>query len=160
MLATGPMSRMKLKLSRIERRVDCVCRDNDKERVAVRRRFHHDFRADIAGGARSVFNDELLAKSLRQPLTNHARDDVGRTTGRKTDDDAYRPRRIRLRPSEARPDRECGSTHGQMPEAAAGKFHDHPPKKCAKDLMLPEPLVDAKLPNDHCVGTDLPKCST
>jgi hypothetical protein len=33
---------------------------------------------------------------------------------------------------------------------AQGKFHDHPPKKCAKDLMLPEPLVDAKLPNDHC----------
>src|SRR5215475_4207856 len=90
-------------------------------------RFHNDFGADIAGGARSVLDDELLAKSLRQYLTYEARDDVRRTTGRKADDDAHRPRRIGLRPSSARHGRERGSARGQMQKISAGKFHFEPP---------------------------------
>ena len=110
---------------RIERRVDCVRRDHHEERVAVRRRFHDHFGADIAGGARSVLDDELLAKSLRQPLTHQARDDVGRTTGRKADNDAHRVRRIGFRPRDARHRRERGSARGQMQKSSAGKFHRH-----------------------------------
>src|SRR5262249_56833341 len=39
------------------------------------------------------------------------------------DDQAQRPRRIRLRPSDARKDRECGSTCRQTQKLSAGKFH-------------------------------------
>src|SRR5215475_14835983 len=90
-------------------------------------RFHNDFGADIAGGARSVLDDELLAKSLRQYLTYEARDDVRRTTGRKADDDAHRPRRIGLRPRDARDGGQHGSPCCEMQKPTAGKFHFEPP---------------------------------
>jgi hypothetical protein len=43
-------------------------------------------------GARPVFNDERLTKSLRQPLPDQARDDVGRAGGAERHDHAHRPR--------------------------------------------------------------------
>ena len=36
----------------VERRIDCVCRDGQHQRVAVRRRSYDDFGADITAGAR------------------------------------------------------------------------------------------------------------
>ena len=42
--------------------------------------------------------------------TDQTREDVIRAAGRKANDDPHRPRRISLRPSEARPRRVCGST--------------------------------------------------
>ena len=86
----------------VERRVDRVRRTDQEERVAVRRRTHDRLGGDIATGARPVLDDEWLAEPLRQPLTHQAREDVVRTAGGKADDDAHRPRRIGLRPREAR----------------------------------------------------------
>src|SRR5262245_63043671 len=56
-----------------------------------------------------VFDDELPAEALRQPLTHHACDDVAPTAGGKADDDAHGPRRIGLRARNARQDRQRGS---------------------------------------------------
>ena len=50
---------------------------DQEKRVAVRRRTHDRFGADIAAGTRPVLDDEWLAEPLRQPLTDQARDDVG-----------------------------------------------------------------------------------
>ena len=78
---------------------------------------------DIAAGARPVLDDEWLTEPLRQPLSDQARDDVGRAAGGKADDDAHRPRRIGLRPRDARHGRQRGSARGQMQKLSAGKFH-------------------------------------
>ena len=67
----------------VERRVDRVGRTDQEERIAVRRRTHDRLGGDIAAGARPVLDDELLAEPLRQPLTDQARDDVGRAAGGK-----------------------------------------------------------------------------
>jgi hypothetical protein len=93
----------------------------------VRRCPHDAFGADIAAGARSVLNDERLPESLQQRLAHKPRDGVGCLAGRKRDDDAHRPRRIGLCPSEARGGRERGSARSQMQERAAGKVHWRPP---------------------------------
>src|SRR5215471_2955906 len=61
----------------IERRVDRVGRVDQEERIAIRGRTHDRLRGDIAAGARSVFYDKLLTKSLREPLADQASDDVG-----------------------------------------------------------------------------------
>ena len=53
---------------------------------------------DIAARTRSIFHDELLAKTLRQPLRHQARYDVGDAAGGKTDQQAHRPRWIGLAP--------------------------------------------------------------
>jgi hypothetical protein len=78
----------------------------------------------VTARPRPVVDDELLAQPLRQPLAREARDDVGRDTGREADDDAHRPRRIGLRPRNARGDRERGTGRGQMQKGSTGKFHD------------------------------------
>src|SRR5713101_9151080 len=59
---------------------DSVIRTSQKERIAVGGRTHDGFRPDIATGPWPVVHDELLAEPLRQPLTQEAREDVGRTT--------------------------------------------------------------------------------
>jgi len=87
---------------------------------------HDAFSADVAAGTRSVLNDEWLPEPLRQRLTHEARDGVGCLACRKLDDDAHRPRRIGLRPSEARGRRQRGAARGQFQECAAGKFHWRP----------------------------------
>jgi hypothetical protein len=56
-------------------------------------------------------------------LTYQARDDLDYATGRKADDDAHRPRRVGLRPSDARHGGERGSARGQTEKLSAGKFH-------------------------------------
>jgi hypothetical protein len=75
----------------------------------------------VAAGARPVFNDELLAEPLRQPLPDQAREDVGRVAGDETDDQSHRPRWIGLRPSEARQGRQRGSARGQMQKFSAAE---------------------------------------
>src|SRR6516165_3189958 len=60
----------------------CVDRarcSNYEERVAVRYRLHDSFRSDIGGGSRPVFNDEWLAKPLRQRLSDEPRQRIGPT---------------------------------------------------------------------------------
>ena len=107
----------------VKRRIDRVRRTDQEERVAVRRRTHDRLGGDIAAGARPVLDDEWLAEPLRQPLTDQAREDVVRAAGGKADDDAHRPRRIGLRPSETRHGRERGSARCQMQKLTARKFH-------------------------------------
>src|SRR5262245_5005134 len=97
--------------------------------MAVRRRAHDDLGADIAGSAWAVLNDERLAKSLRNPLSQQTGEDVGRTASWERDDDAHRPRRIGLRQGEAWHGRQRGGARGQMQKFAAGKFHDVSSKK-------------------------------
>jgi hypothetical protein len=79
-----------------------VCRHGKKQRVAVRRGANDRFGGDIAAGAGPVVDDELLAQPRRQPISHHAGDDVGRAAGGDLNDQAHRPCRIGLRPSEAR----------------------------------------------------------
>ena len=52
--------------------------------------------------------------------------------------DAHRPRRIGLRPCDARHGRQRGSARGQMQKLSAGKFHGVPSKEC-RNLHRPMP---------------------
>src|SRR5712691_9123689 len=91
-----------------QRRVDRVRRTCQKEGVAVRCRTHRRLRADIAGGARPVLNNEWLAKPLRQPLPDYARDDVDLAARREWHDQAHGASGISLRPRETRQGRQRG----------------------------------------------------
>src|SRR5215471_2427971 len=123
---TGAMSRIKLKPRFGVNRIRGA---NLQKRVAIGGCLHNRFGGDIAGSTRPVLDYELLAKSLRQPLTHEACDDVGSRASRKADDDAHRPRRIDLRRRDARHRRKRGSASGQMQKSAAGKFHFEPPSQ-------------------------------
>jgi len=48
----------------IERGVDCIRRADEEERIAVWRRSHDGFCGDIGASARSIFDDEWLAKTF------------------------------------------------------------------------------------------------
>ena len=102
----------------VESRIERVGRCNLQERVAIGKRPDYRFSGEICAGTRSVLDDELLPESLRQPFTHQPRNDVRPTTSGITDDHAYWPRRISLRPSEARHGRERGSARCQMQESA------------------------------------------
>jgi hypothetical protein len=107
---------------RVERRVDGIRRGNHEERVAVRRRSHDHFGGDIGVGP--VLDSELLPEPIRQPSRHEARDEVGTAAGGIAYNDAHRPRRIGLRPSEARYGRQRGSAHRQMQQlSTVAKFH-------------------------------------
>jgi (2R)-phospho-3-sulfolactate synthase (ComA) len=60
-----------------------------------------------------------LPQSLRQPLTDEARQEVVGAAGRKARDQAHRPRRISLRPGEARRARERSRARGQAQKPTA-----------------------------------------
>src|SRR5262249_22746603 len=88
---------------------------------------HDRLGGDVAAGSRTVVDDERLTEPLREPLTYQARRDVRTASGREANNDAHRPRRIGLRPSEPGDGRERGSAHRQMQKMSAGKFHFDPP---------------------------------
>src|SRR6516225_6907891 len=96
---------------------------SETKRAYVERGLH----ADIAGRAGPVLNDKLLSQMIRQVVADDARDDVVGAAGRKRDDPAHRPRRIGLRPRDARDARQHGSACGQTEKISAGKFHFAPP---------------------------------
>src|SRR4051812_18660415 len=64
-----------------------------------------------------------MAKPFRQPLADDARNNIVSATRRKTNNNAHRPCRIRLRPRDPRHRRQRGSAYGQMQEFATAKFH-------------------------------------
>ena len=105
----------------VEGRVDRVRRSYHEERVAVRRRPHDRLGANIVAATRAVFYDELLAEPLRKPRSDEPRDNVGRAAGAGGGDDAHRPRRIGLRPCDARHGRQRGSARGQMQKLLGGE---------------------------------------
>jgi hypothetical protein len=52
------------------------------------------FSVSSAMNSRPIVDEEWLPEPLRQPLTDQARDDVGRAAGRNSHDQTHRPRRI------------------------------------------------------------------
>src|SRR5437879_2556071 len=55
--------KIKVELS-VKGRVDRICRGGEEKRIAVRYRPHDRLGPDTAGGARTVFDNELLPESL------------------------------------------------------------------------------------------------
>src|SRR5262249_12987049 len=92
-------------------------------RVTIGRWALRGLGGDLGGCRGRVFDDELLAKPLGQPLTDQARGDVGGAAGGKADDHAHRPRRIALRPRNTRRDRQRGRARCEMQKISAGEFH-------------------------------------
>ena len=124
---TGAMSRMEIEIEPlVERGVDRVGGADQQKGIAVRRRIHHAFGGDIAAGARPVVDDNLLTEPLGEPLRHHPRRNVGGTAGRKSNDQAHRPRRIGLRRCDPRERREDGGTCCQMQKLSARTFHRAP----------------------------------
>ena len=68
--------------------------------MAVSRRVHDRLGGDIAAGTWPVLDDDWLAKTLRQPLSDEARGDIGTAPGRKSDNQSHRPCWIVLRARE------------------------------------------------------------
>ena len=125
--------------------------ESHHQRVAVRLRSCDDFGADIARGARPILNDEWLTKPIHQPLTDQARDDVRRATGRNGHDQSHRPRRIGLRACISHDGRQRGSSRSQMQKFPAGKFHGGPTiAEKATPVPFPLPLLPKRLAGpDH-----------
>jgi hypothetical protein len=119
----------------VERRVDCVRRASQEQRISVRLRTHDCFGASIAASAWPILDDELLAKPFRQPLADQTRVQVVRAASRKADDDAHRARRIGLRSRHPRHRGERGSARGQLQKLSAGKFHFAPSSRSFDHLV-------------------------
>src|SRR5262249_24550824 len=88
------------------------------------------FGSNIAGGARTDLDDELLAELFREELSEQAHDDVGGAACRLADDDLHRSRRIGLCACNMRSERQRGSAGSQMQKLSAGKFHGVPSQEC------------------------------
>ena len=80
--------------------VDGICCRDQEQRVTVRGCPHDRLGSNAAAGAGVVLDDNRLPKSLRQPLPDQSRDDIGRATGAKAFDQVHRPRGKALRASE------------------------------------------------------------
>src|SRR5262245_31296112 len=119
----------------IKRRIDGVVRCGKEEGIAIWGSADDRLGAEIGASAGPVFDDERLAEPLRQPLADHARDDVSRAARGKWHDQTHRPRRIGLRPRETRHDRQRGGARGQMQKSTTGKFHFEPPFTSFDDLV-------------------------
>src|SRR5262249_57239710 len=94
--------------------IDCRGGIGTKKRVTVGRGTYDCLRGDIAGGSRPILDDKRLTESRGQRLAHQAYKDVRPTTRCISNDAAYRPRRIGLRPCTARCGRQRGSARGQM----------------------------------------------
>ena len=82
-----------------------------QDRISVRRRFRDRIGAEIAPGARPIFDDDRLLEEFGQPLADQPRDGVHRAARRERNDDADRAGWIGLSPAFAgqggeRPERE------------------------------------------------------
>src|SRR5262249_56168254 len=100
--------------------------------AAVGGRPPHRLGADIGAGPRPVLDHELLAEPLGEPLTHHARDEVGVAGRRERHDHPHRPRRIGLRPGDARGGRHRRAAprpppHYPPPEPPPPPPPPHPP---------------------------------
>ena len=94
----------------VERRVDEIGTRGEQERVSIRRRVDDHLGCEVGAGACAVFDDELLSEPFRQPLSHQPRENVRRSAGCKTDDDAHGARGIILRLGGARDEwKRCGA---------------------------------------------------
>src|SRR5262245_12971246 len=117
----------KIKIEIIKSRTPGIVGGDIGQSIAVGKRSDYGFCCEIAAHAWPILNNELLTKTLRQPLTDQSREKVVGAASGKADNDSHRPRRIRLRPSDTRHGRERGSASGEMQKMSAGKFHFEPP---------------------------------
>src|SRR5262249_59827189 len=78
---------------------------------------------DRAVGAGAVRDDDRLTPTLFKLAAAATRDDIGRSAGRETYEEAPRRRRVGLRPRDARHRRQRGNARGQLQKISAGKFH-------------------------------------
>src|SRR5215469_10222212 len=120
----------------VERDVPTISRSKLQEGVAIRWRSHDCLGSNIAARTRPVFDDELLTKVLRQPLTEKTCKQVRHAPRRKSNDQADRPCRIGLRPRDARDDRERGSARSEMQKSTARKSHSVPSVICRQSDAL------------------------
>jgi hypothetical protein len=82
---------------------------------------------DVSAGPWYVLDIERLSQLLAQFLGSEPREQVGRTARRERHYHAYRPRRIGLRESDTRDDRQRGRARGQMQDVSpVGKFQRRP----------------------------------
>src|SRR5262245_16885615 len=81
----------------VECGVDVVDHGSQQQHVPIGRRMYDSPRSGIAADTRPILHDQLLVKPLGQPLSYKARQDVGRATSPKADNDANRPGWIGLR---------------------------------------------------------------
>jgi hypothetical protein len=105
----------------VERDVPAVGRSKLEQRVTVWRSTNNHLRGKIAARARSVLDNELLTKTLRQPLTEKASEQIGHAARWKPDDQAHRPRRISLCSRDTRKHRQRGSARGQLEKLSAAE---------------------------------------
>jgi hypothetical protein len=103
--------------------VDDVERANLQQRVTISRSADDNLGPDGSASTRPIFDDERLPQSFRQPLSQEPCDDVAAAASGKWDDDAHRPRRIGLRPCDARHHRQRGGTRRQMQKSPTRKVH-------------------------------------
>ena len=113
-----------------QRRIDAVRRHAEQQRVTVRRRAHDRFGCDVSARARPVVDHDRLADPVRQPLADHAGDDVRRAAGADLHDEAHRLCRIGLR--------ECRTRQSGKRRSARHELQDLPARNCH-----PAALVDA-----------------
>ena len=109
-----------------QRRVDRRIAARNEQRVAVGGCPNDRLGADIGAGAWTVLDDKLLAETLREPLADQTRGNVVRAAGRNGNDDTHRPRRVGLRPRNAREHGQRDRARSQMQKISAGKFHGGP----------------------------------
>ena len=107
----------------VKRHIPCVGGRGEEQRIAVRRCSHDRLRGNGAARAWSILDNELLAKTLRQPLSDEARVRVIDAARRKAGNDAHRPRRIGLRSRNPRHGGNRGSTCGHTQKTSTRKFH-------------------------------------
>src|SRR5262249_20888238 len=139
----------------VKRRVDRAAWRDHEERITVRGRAHDRLGADVAARARSVVDDKWLAQPFRQPLAHQARVNVVRAAGSKSDDDAHRPRRIGLRPCDARNSRQRDSARCQMQKISAGKFHGLPLCNVGDATLYSALILAARITFAHLAVSDL-----
>src|SRR5262249_43293356 len=101
-----------------------MCRADQEECIAVGRCVHDRLGGDVAASAWPVLDDDRLAKTFRQPLSDEARGDIGTAPGRKSDDQPYRPCWIVLRACDPRECRRQGGSAGETQKISASEQHD------------------------------------
>src|SRR5262245_34962642 len=87
--------------SLVERGVTGVRGKGQKERIAIGSSSHDRLGGDVGARARAVLDDKLLPKSLREPLSDQACNNIDPATSGSAADNAHRARRIGLSPSNA-----------------------------------------------------------
>ena len=96
----------------------------EQELVTIGCRFSHTGGASHSTGAADVFDDDLLMENLAQARRQDASIGVDGPSGRERHQHGDRPRRVGLRPRDARDRRQRSRARGQMQKTSARKFHD------------------------------------